>query len=53
MTAASIAELGRRLGVPVPIAVAVNRIVREELSIDEMFSELFNHPDGIELADAM
>jgi glycerol-3-phosphate dehydrogenase (NAD(P)+) len=50
-TAESITELGRRLGIPVPIAVAVNQIVKAEVSIDEAFSELFAHPPGIELAD--
>ena len=49
-TAAAITELGRRLGVPVPIAAAVNRIVKEESSIDEAFAELFLHPTGVELA---
>jgi glycerol-3-phosphate dehydrogenase (NAD(P)+) len=49
-TAASITELGRRLGVPVPIAAAVNRIVREEASIEQAFSELFRGPAGVELA---
>jgi glycerol-3-phosphate dehydrogenase (NAD(P)+) len=50
-TAASITELGRRLGVPVPIAATVNRIVREESTIDEAFSELFAASAGIEIAD--
>ncbi len=52
-TAASITELGRRLGVPVPIAAAVNRIVRGQSSIDETFSELFMMPAAVELADAI
>lgn len=52
-TAASITELGSRLGVPVPIAAAVNRIVNEESSIDKAFSELFICPPGIELADVV
>lgn len=52
-TAASITELGRRLNVPVPIAAAVNRIVTEESSIDEEFSELFTRPLGTELANLM
>ncbi len=50
-TAESITELGRRLGISVPIAVAVNRIVKAEASIDEAFSELFAHPAGGEFAD--
>lgn len=50
-TAASITELGRRLGLQVPIASAVNRIVNEGASIDEMFSELLLYPTGIALAD--
>jgi glycerol-3-phosphate dehydrogenase (NAD(P)+) len=49
-TAASITELGRRLGVAVPIAAAVNRIVKEEASIEEAFAELLAHPTGVELA---
>lgn len=50
-TAAAITELGRRLHVSVPIAAAVNRIVREESTIEEAFSELFMAPAGVELAD--
>lgn len=50
-TAESITELGRRLGISVPIAAAVNRIVKAEASIDETFSELFMCPAGVELAD--
>ena len=49
-TAASITELGHRLGLHVPIASAVNRMVNEGASIDEMFSELL-YPTGVELAD--
>lgn len=52
-TAGSITELGNRLNVPVPIAATVNRIVTEESSIDEAFSELFARPPGIELADVV
>ena len=48
-TAASITELGRRLGVAVPIASAVNRIVNEGGSIDAMISDLLMHPAGVEL----
>lgn len=50
-TAASLTELGRRLGVSVPIASAVNRIVNEGASIDQTLAELLAHPAGIELAD--
>lgn len=50
-TAASITELGKRLGVPVPIASAVNRIVNEGASIDETFAELLAQPTGAELAN--
>ena len=50
-TAASITELGRRLGVPVPIASAVNRIVNDGASIEETFAELLARPTGAELAD--
>jgi len=49
-TAASITELGRRLGIAVPIASAVNRIVNEGGSIDTMVSELLSYPTGVELA---
>jgi glycerol-3-phosphate dehydrogenase (NAD(P)+) len=48
-TAASIAELGRRLGVPVPIAAAINRIVNEGAPIEATFADLFAHPTGGEL----
>jgi glycerol-3-phosphate dehydrogenase (NAD(P)+) len=50
-TAASITELGRRLGMKVPIASAVNRIVNEAASIDEEIAELLAHPTDAELAD--
>lgn len=50
-TAASIAELGHRLGLQVPIASAVNRIVNEGGSIEAMISELLIYPTGVELAD--
>jgi glycerol-3-phosphate dehydrogenase (NAD(P)+) len=49
-TAASLSELGRRLGVPVPIASAVNRIVNEGAAIEPTFAELLAHPGGSELA---
>jgi glycerol-3-phosphate dehydrogenase (NAD(P)+) len=49
-TAASLSELGRRLGVPVPIAAAVNRIVNEGAAIEAVFAELLAHPVGSELA---
>ena len=48
--AASITELGQRLGVPVPIASAINRIVNENASIDDVFRELLAHPTNTELA---
>lgn len=48
-TAASITELGRRLGLQLPIASAVNRIVNEGGSIDAAISELWAHPIGREL----
>jgi glycerol-3-phosphate dehydrogenase (NAD(P)+) len=50
-TAASIAELGRRLGLQTPIASAVNRIVNEGGSIEAMISELLLYPSSVELAD--
>jgi glycerol-3-phosphate dehydrogenase (NAD(P)+) len=49
-TAASLSELGLRLGVPVPIASAVNRIVNEGSAIEAVFAELLAHPVGPELA---
>jgi glycerol-3-phosphate dehydrogenase (NAD(P)+) len=49
-TAASIAELGRRLGLSTPIASAVNRIVNEGAAIDETFADLLARPTGAELA---
>jgi glycerol-3-phosphate dehydrogenase (NAD(P)+) len=48
-TAASLSELGRRLGVPVPVASAVNRIVNEGSAIEPTFAELLAHPVGSEL----
>jgi glycerol-3-phosphate dehydrogenase (NAD(P)+) len=48
-TAASISELGARLGVRVPIASAVNRIVNEGAAIDTAFAELLAQPAGAEL----
>ncbi len=50
-TSASIAELGRRLGVPVPIAAAVNRIVNEGAPIEETIAELLASPTGAELGN--
>jgi glycerol-3-phosphate dehydrogenase (NAD(P)+) len=50
-SAASISELGRRLGVPVPIASAVNKIVNEGASIEETFAELLARPTGPELGE--
>jgi glycerol-3-phosphate dehydrogenase (NAD(P)+) len=49
-TAASLSELGLRLGVPVPIASAVNRIVNEGSAIEAVFAKLLAHPVGSELA---
>ncbi len=49
-TAASLSELGRRLGVPVQIASAVNRIVNEGAAIEPTFAELLARPAGTELA---
>jgi glycerol-3-phosphate dehydrogenase (NAD(P)+) len=49
-TAASLSELGRRVGVPVPIASAVNRIVNEGAAIDPTFAELLAHSADLELA---
>lgn len=48
-TSASITELGRRLGLRLPIMSAVNQIVNEGASIDEAFSELLRRPIGAEL----
>ena len=47
--AASITELGQRLGVPVPIASAIDRIVNRNAAIDDIFQELLAHPTGAEL----
>jgi glycerol-3-phosphate dehydrogenase (NAD(P)+) len=49
-TAASITELGKRLGLRLPIASAVNRIVNEGAAIDETFARLLTEPIGPELA---
>jgi glycerol-3-phosphate dehydrogenase (NAD(P)+) len=49
-TAASISELGERLGVRVPIASAINRIVNQGAAIDAAFAELLGQPAGPELA---
>jgi glycerol-3-phosphate dehydrogenase len=48
-TASSLSKLGRRLGVPVPIALAVNRIVNEGAHIEVTFAELLAQPAGSEL----
>ncbi len=48
-TSASITELGRRLGLLLPIMSAVNQIVNEGASIDETFAELLRRPIGTEL----
>jgi glycerol-3-phosphate dehydrogenase (NAD(P)+) len=48
-TAASITELGRRLGVQLPIASAVNRIVNEDASIEDAIQDLLARPTGAEL----
>jgi glycerol-3-phosphate dehydrogenase (NAD(P)+) len=48
-TAASITELGRRLGLQLPIAAMVNRIVNEGAAIDAAFGELLAQPTGPEL----
>jgi glycerol-3-phosphate dehydrogenase (NAD(P)+) len=50
-TAASLSGLGRRLGVPVPIASAVNRVVNEGAAIEPIFAELLAHSADPELAD--
>jgi len=47
--AASITELGRRLGVAVPIVSAINAIVNEGLPIDVGFDALLAQPTGSEL----
>jgi glycerol-3-phosphate dehydrogenase (NAD(P)+) len=49
-TAASITELGRRLGVAVPIAAAVDRVVNQGGGIDAMMADLLSHAAGVELA---
>lgn len=49
-TATAIVELGHRLGLSVPIATAVNRIVNEAAPIEATFAELLAHPTGAELA---
>jgi glycerol-3-phosphate dehydrogenase (NAD(P)+) len=49
-TAASITELAGRLGVQLPIAAGVNRVVNEGASIDATMAELLALPTGPELA---
>lgn len=48
-TAASIVALGHRLGLAVPIAAAVDRIVNQGAAIDDTFAELLARPAGAEL----
>jgi glycerol-3-phosphate dehydrogenase (NAD(P)+) len=50
-TAKSLTELGRRLGIRMPVASAVNHLVNEGGSIDHALAELLTHPTGAELAD--
>jgi glycerol-3-phosphate dehydrogenase (NAD(P)+) len=52
-TAASIAALGARLGIPVPIAAAVNAIVNEGAPIDATMAGIFAPPPGAELQRLM
>ena len=47
-TAASIAELGRRLELRLPIASMVHRVVNQGLAIDAAFSEFMAEPAGPE-----
>jgi glycerol-3-phosphate dehydrogenase (NAD(P)+) len=48
-SAASITELGARLGVPVPIATAVHRIVNEGAAIDDAMAAMLAQPGEAEL----
>jgi glycerol-3-phosphate dehydrogenase (NAD(P)+) len=50
-TAASITELGRRLGIEVPIASAINRIVNEGSPVEATMAELIERPAGAEMTD--
>jgi glycerol-3-phosphate dehydrogenase (NAD(P)+) len=50
-TAASISELGRRLGLAVPIVSAINRIVNQAAPIEATFADLLSHHTGTELAE--
>jgi glycerol-3-phosphate dehydrogenase (NAD(P)+) len=52
-TAKSLTELGRRLGVRMPVALAVNRVVNEGGSVDEALAALLGQPTGAELGDLM
>jgi glycerol-3-phosphate dehydrogenase (NAD(P)+) len=52
-TAKSLTELGRRLGVRMPVASAVNRVVNEGGSVDEALAALLGQPTGAELGDLM
>ncbi len=47
--AASIAEMGERLGIRVPIASAINKIVHRGVAIDDAFRALLAEPAGPEL----
>jgi glycerol-3-phosphate dehydrogenase (NAD(P)+) len=48
-TSASIVELGQRLGLALPIAAGVNRIVNQGADIDATFEDLLAEPPGPEL----
>ena len=48
-TAASITELGRRLGLRLPVASMVHRIVNQGAAIDAAFAEFLAEPTGPEL----
>ena len=49
-TAASITELGRRLGLELPIASAINRIVNEAASIGDTIAEVLALPIASEIS---
>jgi len=48
-TAASITELGRRLGLRLPIASMVNRIVNDGAALDTAFAQFLAEPTGPEI----
>ncbi|MCC7016636.1 MAG: NAD(P)-dependent glycerol-3-phosphate dehydrogenase [Rhodospirillales bacterium] len=48
-SAASVAELGRRLGVDLAIPAAVDRVLHHGVDIDAAMAELLAHPTGPEL----